>query len=92
MLTHSRTRSQEARSLVGCSAVTSEPCLGFTGDCADLAAAFVGVEVEDAPGIPADYVCLQFPNDDSYRDSVILGLISWACSLPVKCVPRLTMH
>ena len=34
--------------------------------------------------MPADYTCLQFPNDDSYRDSVILGLISWACSLPVN--------
>ncbi len=36
------------------------------------------------PGIPPDHVCLQFPNDDSYRDSIILGLISWACALPVN--------
>ena len=73
----------EARALVGCSPVTAEPCLGYTGDCADLATVFAGISFENAPGIPDDYVCLQFPNDDSQRDSLILGLISWAVSLPV---------
>jgi hypothetical protein len=74
----------EARALVGCSAVTAEPCLGFTGDCADLAAAFAGVPIDGAPGVPSDYVCIAFPNEDSSRDSFLLGLISWACSLPVS--------
>ena len=74
----------EARALVGCSPITAEPCRGFTGDCADLAAQFAGLDISGAPGVPADYVCLQFPNDDSTRDSIILGLISWACSLPVN--------
>jgi hypothetical protein len=74
----------EARAFVGCSPLTAEPCLGFTGDCADLPAAFAGVYVEGAPGIPDGYTCQQFPADGSFRDSLILGLISWACSLPVN--------
>jgi hypothetical protein len=74
----------EARTFVGCSPITSEPCLGFTGDCIDLPSAFAGIEVPGAPGIPEDYVCLQFPNEESARDSFILGLLSWACSLPVN--------
>ena len=73
----------EARAFLGCSPITAEPCMGYTGDCADLPTVFAGIHLESAPGIPDDYVCLQFPNDDSQRDSLILGLISWACSLPV---------
>jgi hypothetical protein len=73
----------EARAFLGCSAVTSEPCHAFTGDCADILTSFEGVVFDEAPGVPPDYVCLAFPNDDSFRDSIILGLISWACSLPV---------
>ena len=69
---------------MGCSPITAEPCRGYTGDCADLAAQFAGLDVPDAPGVPEDYMCLQFPNDDSFRDTIILGLISWACSLPVN--------
>ena len=82
----SLTCCQEARALVGCSAVTSEPCRGFTGDCADLAPTFAGLgrSALGVPGVPADYQCKAFPNDSSYRDTIILGLISWACSLPVN--------
>jgi hypothetical protein len=74
----------EARGFLGCSPITSEPCHAYTGDCADLLTSFEGVIFDDAPGVPPDYVCLAFPNDDSFRDSIILGLISWACSLPVS--------
>jgi hypothetical protein len=77
----------EARAFLGCSPLTVEPCHGFAGDCADLLASFENVVFEGAPGVPKGYVCLQFPNAASTRDSFILGLLSWACSLPVAiCV------
>jgi hypothetical protein len=72
----------EARGFLGCSADTAAPCLGFTGDCADLLTVFSGVHIDGAPGIPADYVCAAFPTS-SARDTFLLGLISYACSLPV---------
>jgi len=70
--------------MLGCSADTTEPCLGFTADCADLASVFAGIEVPGAEGIAVDYICRAFPEDDNARDSLILGLISYACSLPVS--------
>jgi hypothetical protein len=73
----------EARAFLACSALTAEPCHGFTGDCASLLTVFAALEFDGAPGVPADYTCEQFPVADSYRDSFLLGLISWACSLPV---------
>ena len=45
--------------MLGCSALYTEPCLGFTGDCGALQAQFAGLELPNAPGIPADYECTQ---------------------------------
>ena len=72
-----------ARELLGCDGADTGPCLGFSGDCADLPAVFAGVAVSGAPGIPVGYTCQQFPVPGSSRDAFILGLISWACALPV---------
>jgi hypothetical protein len=74
---------REARAFLGCSTLTAEPCHGFTGDCASLLTVFAAVAFDGAPGVPTGYTCEQFPVAGSYHDSLILGLLSWACSLPV---------
>jgi hypothetical protein len=71
---------QDYRALLSCSADFSEPCRGSTADCVDLPSVFTGIlDV----GAPADWTCAAFPDATSSRDSFLVGLISFACSLPV---------
>ena len=80
-----RTCCQEVRSLAGCSTTDLlAPCRGLVGSCSDLQERLAGVMFADAPGVPADYQCTAFPNPNSARDAFLVGLISWACSLPVS--------
>jgi hypothetical protein len=74
----------EARMFLGCSAISTEPCHGFTGACAeDLLITFVDVYFDGAPGVPEGYTCLAFPAPDSFRDDTLLAVISFAVSLPI---------
>jgi hypothetical protein len=73
----------EARALLACSSITSEPCHGVTGSYLELHELFAGVQFEGAPGYPPDYECLAFPTD-TFRDNLILGFISFAVTLPVS--------
>jgi hypothetical protein len=71
---------QDYRELLSCSTDFTQPCRGSNADCVDLPTVFAGIlDV----GAPADYHCTAFPDDQSSRDSFIMGLISFACSLPV---------
>ena len=68
------------RELLSCSADFTQPCRGSTADCVDVPTVFAGIlDV----GAPADYRCSAFPDEESSRDSFLMGLISFACSLPV---------
>ena len=58
------------RGFLSCSADYTAPCLGFDGDCGDLAEQFK--DVPDS-GIPDDYECTQFPDEKSARDKIIIG-------------------
>ena len=80
-----RTCCEEVRALAGCASHDLlSPCRGLDGSCADLQARLAGLVFADAPGVPVDYVCSAFPNANSGRDAFLVGLISWACSLPVS--------
>jgi len=73
-------------SLLGCA--SAEMCLGFAGNCGDLAtsaqAAAVFAGMPDGPYISGgSFVCTAFPADGSARDSFLSGLIGFAVSLPV---------
>ena len=81
-LTYSRALicCQDFRALLGCDADFTQPCRGSTADCVDLPAVFAGIlDV----GAPAKFSCTAFPDASSARDSFLMGLISFACSLPV---------
>lgn len=47
---------QEVRAMLGCSPLTTEPCLGYEGDCSLLPEQFMGIEGID---MPEDYTCHQ---------------------------------
>ena len=74
--------STQIRQILCCQPVG--PCRCFEGSDADLASAFAGLP--PAPGCPyeldTNYTCTLFPDDESTRDSFIVGLISLAVSLP----------
>jgi hypothetical protein len=74
--------SNQIRQILCCLPVG--PCRCFEGSDADLASAFAGLP--PAPGCPyeldTDYTCTLFPDDETTRDSFIVGLISLAVSLP----------
>ena len=58
------------------------PCRGYEGNCGDLAMQFWDMPV--LPNYPyglQDWYCAAFPNDESTRDSFLVGLISSAFSL-----------
>jgi hypothetical protein len=84
---------EAALALLGCAGgdPTLAPCLDFMGSCADLLTqpqvmdAFT--RLPDGPFV-ADgaFVCTAFPADDSARDTVLSGLISFAVSVPVAIV------
>ena len=60
------------------------PCRGVEASCGDLATAFADTPVlPDYPDGLADYVCSAFPDDENPRDSLIVGLLAFAISLPV---------
>ena len=69
---------RQVRALLGCGPDPT-PCLGFSGDCGDLQAQFTGV----APQLPDDWYCAAFPDDNSQRDTYLVGLISAAVAFPV---------
>ncbi len=83
---------EEARLLLGCD--PADPlgeCLGFAGTCADLltqpAAVAAFATLPDGPFVSGGaFVCTAFPADDSPRDTIISGLISFAISFPVAIV------
>ena len=69
------------------------PCLGYAGDCADLQAQFAdfyegGLQCPDTPGLAriSDWKCRAFPDEESNRDAVLVGLIAAAVSLPLRYV------
>jgi hypothetical protein len=65
---------------MSCDADYTLPCRGSSADCADLPTIFASIlDV----GVPEGYVCHAFPDAESSRDSFLVGLISFACSLPV---------
>lgn len=73
---------QSARQFLGCSADFAAPCRGFRGDCADLLDQFV-----DLPDVDVgSFECLEFPREDRYLDSVVVGAIMAAIVLPIKFV------
>ena len=79
-----KTCCAEVRQLAGCStADLFSPCRGLDGSCAGLQSRLAGLTFADAPGVPAGYVCTAFPAAHSSRDAFFVGLISWACSLPI---------
>ena len=60
------------------------PCRGVEANCGDLAEAFADTPVlPDYPNGLADYTCSAFPNDENQRDTLIVGLLAFAISLPV---------
>ena len=60
------------------------------GDCSLLQAQFTGVQDDDGNvAIPDDYVCHQFPDDNSQRDTILVGLISLAVCFPVRAAAPL---
>ena len=62
----------EVQALLGCGPVG--PCRGVEGNCADLPATFADKPVP--PYFPdglKDYTCVQFPNDENPRDSIIVA-------------------
>lgn len=50
--------------MLGCSAVTSEECLGYEGDCSLLPTQF---SESNGFQIPDDYTCHQFPDGAWFR-------------------------
>lgn len=73
----------EVRDLLGCSADIREPCLGFSGDCADLVPQFGDV---GGTRLPYGYSCKQFPNERSAVHLVYAGLIAAAIVLPFGAI------
>jgi hypothetical protein len=85
----------QVRALLGCPAADPlSPCapVAFAGGlCADLAAsegaAAAFAAMADGPFVSGGaFVCTAFPADNSPRDTVISGLISFAVSLPLCIV------
>jgi hypothetical protein len=76
----------EVRAILGCDAVS--PCRGFKGDCGDIAAQFLDVQGPytydgEAHVYVDEYVCHAFPDEESYWDQLLVGLISVAVALPI---------
>ena len=72
----------EVQALLECPPVG--PCRGVEANCGDLPQAFADTPVlPDYPNGLADYTCSAFPNDDNQRDTLIVGLLAFAISLPV---------
>ena len=70
------------QALLGCAAVG--PCRGVEGNCGDLPAVFAETPVPPYfPNGLQDYTCIQFPDDNSPRDSIIVALIALAVAIPV---------
>ena len=59
-------------------------CRGIEATCGELATAFADTPVlPEYPDGLADYACSAFPDDANPRDSLIVGLLAFAVSLPV---------
>jgi len=72
----------EVQALLGCPAVG--PCNGVEGNCGDLPSIFADTPVPPRfPGGLKDYTCIQFPDDNNPRDSIIVALIALAVAIPV---------
>ena len=72
----------EVQALLGCPAVG--PCRGVEGNCGDLPTIFADTPVPPYfPGGLKDYTCIQFPDDNNPRDSIIVALIALAVAIPV---------
>jgi hypothetical protein len=81
----------QIREFLDCPA-SPAPCLGYSGDCADLQAQFAdfytgGVQCP-APGSSrlGDWTCSAFPDPDSNRDNLVVGLIAALVTLPLRQV------
>ena len=73
----------EVQALLGCPAVG--PCRGVEGNCGDLPSVFADTPVPPYfPNGLQDYTCIQFPDDNSPRDSIIVALIALAVAIPVS--------
>jgi hypothetical protein len=84
---------EAALALLGCAGgdPSVAPCLDFVGSCADLLMqpqALAAFELlPDGPFVSGGaFVCTAFPADDSPRDTLLSGLISFAVSWPVAVV------
>ena len=77
----------ELARVLGCSSAAA--CRGVHGTCSTLQSQLAGVygpfTYPDGTqhDVIDDYVCQQFPDDDSVRDTAIVALISVAVSIPV---------
>ena len=72
----------EVQALLECPPVG--PCRGVEANCGDLPQAFADTPVlPDYPDGLADYTCSAFPDDENQRDTLIVGLLAFAISLPV---------
>ena len=84
---------EAALALLGCAGgePTLAPCLDFTGSCADLLTQPRVLDaltrMPDGPFISGGvFVCTAFPADDSPRDTLLSGAISFAVSVPLAVV------
>ena len=72
----------EIQALLDCPPIG--PCRGIEANCGDLAEAFADTPVlPDYPDGMADYTCSAFPDEENDRDTLIVGLLAFAISLPV---------
>jgi len=83
----------QLRELLACPPATNAPCLGFTGDCADLQRQFAdffvgGLQCPSGPDSLriGEWECTAFPDERSKRDNIIVALIAAAVSLPLRLV------
>ena len=53
----------------------------FTGNCADTLEQFKSVQ-EEQGGLPEEYECHQFPDEEALVDKIIVALICTAVALP----------
>ena len=72
----------ELQALLMCPAIG--PCRGVEANCGDLATVFADTPLPEYPNGLMDWTCSAFPNDDVPRDSLIVGLLSFAIALPVS--------
>ena len=83
------------RTILGCTLDPTQPCLGYAGDCEALPAMFAdvpGIRTDDPIKLMADYVCHQFPDENSQRDHVLTGLVQAAIAIPCSIVLELAFE